>query len=58
VEPTGSETHLIARAGATQVVAVLRDRVAIQEGDAVRLSLDTAAAHFFDPESGRRLTAA
>jgi multiple sugar transport system ATP-binding protein len=57
VEPTGSETHLIARAGATQIVAVLRDRIAIQEGDAVRLSLDTASAHFFDPQSGERLTA-
>ena len=55
VEPTGSETHLIARAGETEVVAVLRERVRIQEGETVRLSVDTPSAHVFDPESGERL---
>ena len=55
VEPTGSETHLIARAGETEVVAVLKERVRIQEGETVKLSLDTPSAHVFDPESGERL---
>ena len=55
VEPTGSETHLIAHAAETEIVAVLRERVRIQEGETVRLSLNTAAAHFFDPVSGERL---
>jgi multiple sugar transport system ATP-binding protein len=55
VEPTGSETHLIAHAAETEIVAVLRERVRIQEGETVRLSLNAAAAHFFDPVSGERL---
>jgi multiple sugar transport system ATP-binding protein len=55
VEPTGSETHLIARAGQTEIVAVLKERLRIHEGETIRLSLDAAQAHFFDPESGERL---
>jgi multiple sugar transport system ATP-binding protein len=55
VEPTGSETHLIARAGQTEIVAVLKERLRIHEGETIRLSLDAAQAHFFDPESGQRL---
>ena len=55
VEPTGSETHLIAHAGQTEIVAVLRERTRIHEGETVKLSLDTGQAHFFDPDSGQRL---
>ncbi len=57
VEPTGSETHLVAHAGQTEIVAVLKERMQIHEGDTVRLSFDNAQAHFFDPESGQRLPA-
>ena len=56
VEPTGSETHLVARAGQTEIVAVLRERVRIQEGETVKLSFDAGQVHFFDPDSGQRLT--
>jgi len=56
VEPTGSETHLIAHAGQTEIVAVLKERSQIHEGDSVKLSFDAAQAHFFDPDSGERLT--
>ena len=55
VEPTGSETHLIAHAGQTEIVAVLKERLRIHEGETIRLTLDAAQAHFFDPDSGRRL---
>ena len=58
VEPTGSETHLIAHAGHTEIVVVLKERMRIHEGDTVKFSFDTAQAHFFDPESGQRLAAA
>ncbi|HXZ15153.1 MAG TPA: TOBE domain-containing protein, partial [Roseiarcus sp.] len=56
VEPTGSETHLIAHAGETEIVAVLKERLRIHEGETIRLSFDAGQRHFFDPESGRRLT--
>ena len=55
VEPMGSETHLIARLGETEIVAVLRERLGVREGDVIRLSLAAARAHFFDPSSGERL---
>ena len=40
-----------------QIVAVLKERTRIHEGDTVKLVFDPALAHFFDPESGQRLTA-
>jgi multiple sugar transport system ATP-binding protein len=55
VEPTGSETHLIAHAGETEIVAVLKERLRIHEGETIQLSLDVPEAHFFDPQSGQRL---
>jgi multiple sugar transport system ATP-binding protein len=57
VEPTGSETHLIAQTGETEIVAVLKERLRIHEGETIRLSFDVAQAHLFDPESGQRLAA-
>ena len=57
VEPTGSETHLIAHAGETEIVAVLKERMRIHEGETVKLSFDAGQTHFFDPESGQRLAA-
>jgi multiple sugar transport system ATP-binding protein len=57
VEPTGSETHLIAHAGQTEIVAVLKERLQIQEGETIRLAFDHAHSHFFDPKSGERLAA-
>ena len=56
VEPVGSETHLLARAGETEIVVVLRERIAIRDGETVRLSLGTTRAHFFDPDSGQRVS--
>ena len=41
-EPTGSETHLIAHAGHTEIVVVLKERMRIHEGDTVKFSFDTA----------------
>ena len=57
IEPTGSETHLVAHAGQTEIVATLKERMRIHEGDTVKLSFDTVQAHFFDPDSGQRLIA-
>ena len=51
VEPTGSETHLIAHAGQTEIVAVLKERLRIREDETIRLSFAVDQAHFFDPES-------
>ena len=55
VEPTGSETHIVAHAGQTEIIAVLRERLEIREGETIRLSLDARQAHFFETSSGDRL---
>jgi multiple sugar transport system ATP-binding protein len=55
VEPTGSETHLIAHAGQTEIVAVLKERLRIHEGETIRVSFDVSHGHFFDPKTGGRL---
>jgi multiple sugar transport system ATP-binding protein len=55
VEPTGSETHVLARAGATSVIALLRQRIAVESGQALRLMPALDAIHLFDAGSGRRI---
>jgi multiple sugar transport system ATP-binding protein len=58
VEPTGSETQVVAHAGATEIVALLRERTEIHEAETVGLSLDASQAHFFETTSGSRLSLA
>ena len=56
VEPTGSETHVIGRIGATDVVGVFRDRVSAGPGEQIGVSVDTGATHLFDAASGVRIS--
>ncbi len=53
VEPTGSETHLVASLGGQQVVAVTKERLAARPGDVVNLVIDPGRMHVFDRRSGR-----
>ncbi|MFP5479313.1 MAG: ABC transporter ATP-binding protein [Alphaproteobacteria bacterium] len=55
VEPTGSETHVVLRAGGQEVVAMFRDRVAFRPGDALTFAPDAEKVHLFDRASGVRL---
>jgi multiple sugar transport system ATP-binding protein len=48
VEPTGSETQVVARIGGQSVVAVFRERLAIRPGDRIRVKADPAHLHMFD----------
>jgi len=57
VEPTGSETQIVAHIGGTEVVAAFRERHAFKPGDKIRLKPDPRLAHLFDASSGQRLTA-
>ena len=57
VEPTGSETHVLGRLGATDVVGVFRERIGAGPGEAIRISVDPAATHLFDAGSGARIAA-
>jgi len=55
VEPTGSETHVIARLGAREFTVVVRERRALAPGEAIQLAPRAAEAHLFDADSGARL---
>ncbi len=55
VEPTGSETHVVARAGGRELVAVFRERHAFRPGDKLHLAPELGMAHLFDGTSGERI---
>jgi multiple sugar transport system ATP-binding protein len=57
IEPTGSETHIVARMGEREVTAVTRDRPAIRPGEAIHLAPVPGRIHLFDAETGARLIA-
>ena len=57
VEPTGSETQVLARLGAADVVGVFRERISARPGEEIRISVEPEATHLFDAASGARLTA-
>ena len=55
VEPTGSETQIVARIGQQDLIAVIRDRRPVKPGDKIKLRPNPAAAHVFDKETEKRL---
>jgi multiple sugar transport system ATP-binding protein len=55
IEPTGSETQVIARVGPTQIIGAFRERIAAAPGETIRLSTSPALVHLFDAETGQRL---
>ena len=56
VEPTGAETELLVRVGASQFVVVLHGRTQAEPGETIHLRVATGAVHLFDPTSGIALT--
>jgi multiple sugar transport system ATP-binding protein len=55
IEPTGSETQVVARSGDHDIVCVFRDRVMPKPGEMIRLAPNPKLAHIFDAETGRRI---
>jgi multiple sugar transport system ATP-binding protein len=55
VEPTGADTQVFAKIGATEVNAVFRERHEFRAGDAIRLAPDHERTHLFDAASGKSL---
>jgi multiple sugar transport system ATP-binding protein len=55
IEPTGSETQLVARVGTQEIIAIFRDRRAVKPGDIIHLRPRPSAAHLFDKDTGKRL---
>jgi multiple sugar transport system ATP-binding protein len=56
VEPTGSETQIVARVGNQELIAVFRERHTVGPGDRIHLRPRANLAHLFDQDSGQRLS--
>lgn len=55
VEPTGSETQVMARIGETPILCAFRERITARPGEIIGVAPDAAAVHLFDGASGMRL---
>jgi multiple sugar transport system ATP-binding protein len=57
LEPTGSETQVVLKAGGQDIIAVFRDRLSAKPGEMIPIAPTLANAHLFDGETGQRLVA-
>jgi multiple sugar transport system ATP-binding protein len=55
VEPTGSETLVMVRAGSQDMICVFRDRILPNPGETIRIKPNPNLVHLFDEQTGRRL---
>jgi multiple sugar transport system ATP-binding protein len=54
VEPTGSETQVLAYLGETLVLCAFRERVLARPGETIHVLPDTGVVHLFDAGTGQR----
>ena len=55
IEPTGSETQVVLRAGGVDISVVCRERVTARPGDILHLKMPAGKVHVFDEATGKRL---
>jgi multiple sugar transport system ATP-binding protein len=55
IEPTGSETQVLLRAGDAHLMGAFRERVSLHPGEVLPVMPDPALVHLFDRQSGRRI---
>ena len=55
IEPTGAETHIVARSGESELTSVLRERTDLAVGGQINLSAPPEAIHVFDQATGARI---
>jgi multiple sugar transport system ATP-binding protein len=55
VEPTGSETQVVARHGDKEITCLFRERITAKPGETIRISANPTLIHLFDPQSGARV---
>src|SRR5690606_20499925 len=58
VEPTGSETQVVAKFAGQEIMGAFRERITTQPGQTLKIRPETGAVHLFDTESGKRIAAA
>jgi multiple sugar transport system ATP-binding protein len=57
IEPTGSETQVMAEFAGASVICAFRERVSAKPGETIHISPDTSLVHLFDADTGQRLVA-
>ncbi len=57
VEPTGSETQVVARFAGQEITGAFRERITTQPGEYLRVRPDPSSVHLFDSKTGQRLGA-
>jgi multiple sugar transport system ATP-binding protein len=55
VEPTGSETQVVARHGGQEITCLFRERITARPGENIHISANPDLVHLFDPDSGDHL---
>jgi multiple sugar transport system ATP-binding protein len=57
VEPTGSETQVMAEFAGAPIICAFRERVSAKPGETIHIVPDTALVHLFDAATGQRYVA-
>jgi len=55
IEPTGSETQVVARLAGQKIVGVFRERISARPGEVLSVGPNLSSVHLFDAASGQRL---
>ena len=55
VEPTGAETHVVAKIGTQELTTVQRARLGLRPGQALSLGAQPENLHIFDTATGARI---
>jgi len=55
VEPTGSETQVLAEFAGASVLCAFRERVSAKPGETIHITPDPSLVHLFDAGTGQRL---
>ena len=55
VEPTGSETQVVAKFAGQEIMGAFRERITARPGETINVRPEPSAVHLFDTESGQRI---
>jgi multiple sugar transport system ATP-binding protein len=56
IEPTGSETQVMAHFAGAPIIAAFRERVSARPGETIHITPDPAMVHLFDAGTGTRMS--
>jgi multiple sugar transport system ATP-binding protein len=55
VEPTGSETQVVARFAGQEIMGAFRERITARPGETLKIRPESASVHLFDGQTGQRI---